>query len=70
MTFVLLVVGIVVVGGLAYAVRAVLVQFAVAIVLAMALEPLVEVFERRGLRRGGAVAVTFSVVAVAALAFA
>jgi predicted PurR-regulated permease PerM len=45
---------------LAQAIRGVLTQLVIAIVLALALEPLVKLFERRGLRRGAAVALTFS----------
>jgi predicted PurR-regulated permease PerM len=55
---------------LAYAARGVLVQLIVAVVLAMAIEPVVDVFERRGLRRGAAVGVSFGLVALALLAFA
>jgi predicted PurR-regulated permease PerM len=54
---------------LAQALRGILTQLVVAIVLAMALEPLVRVFERCGLRRGGAVAATFSVAAVTITVF-
>jgi predicted PurR-regulated permease PerM len=46
--------------ALAYAVRAVLIQLLIAVVLAMALEPFVQMLERRGLRRGLAVGVTFT----------
>ena len=52
---------------LVYATREILTQLVVAIVLALALEPLVQLFERHGLRRGQAVAVTFT-LALAALA--
>jgi predicted PurR-regulated permease PerM len=55
---------------LVYAARSVLVQLTVAVVLAMAIEPVVDVFERRGLRRGAAVGVSFGLVALALLAFA
>jgi predicted PurR-regulated permease PerM len=68
--FILLSAGALALGALAVAVRPVLVQLVVAIVLAMALEPLVESFERRGVRRGGAVGITFTLVAAALLAFA
>jgi predicted PurR-regulated permease PerM len=47
--------------ALAYAARGILVQFVVAIVLAMALDPFVQMLERRGLRRGSAVGVAFTV---------
>ncbi|MFL5953791.1 MAG: AI-2E family transporter [Gaiellaceae bacterium] len=53
-----------------YAARAVLLQLTVAIVLAMAAEPLVRSFERRGLRRGRAVAVSFTLIALALTGFA
>ena len=69
-TFIALTAGALALGALAMAVRTVLVELVVAIVLAMALEPLVESFERRGLRRGAAVGVTFALVVAALLAFA
>ncbi len=69
-TFILLSAAALALGALAMAVRSVLVELVVAIVLAMALEPLVEIFERRGVRRGGAVGITFALVAVALVAFA
>ncbi len=47
--------------ALAYAARGILVQLVVAIVLAMALDPFVQMLERRGLRRGSAVGVAFTV---------
>jgi len=56
--------------GLAYALHSVLTQLVVAIVLAMALEPLVQFFERRRLSRGTAVGVTFMLVAAALVCFA
>src|SRR5439155_12618334 len=68
--FVLLAAGVFLAGQLVFAVRTTLVQLVVAIVVAMAIEPLVRVFEARGVRRGGAVAVAFSLVAVALIAFA
>jgi predicted PurR-regulated permease PerM len=68
--FVLLVGGVVVLGDLALAARTILVQLVVAVVLAMALEPLVHALEARGLRRGAAVAITFTCVAIAVAAFA
>jgi predicted PurR-regulated permease PerM len=55
---------------LAQAIRGVLTQLVVAIVLAMALEPLVKLFERRGLRRGAAVGVTFSLAVLTIALFA
>ncbi|MDX6454274.1 MAG: hypothetical protein QOD48_381, partial [Gaiellaceae bacterium] len=55
---------------LAQAIRGILTQLVVAIVLAMALEPLVKLFERRGLRRGPAVAATFSLAVLTITLFA
>lgn len=46
--------------ALVYAARVVLTQLTVAVVLAMAAEPLVEALERRGLVRGSAVGITFA----------
>jgi predicted PurR-regulated permease PerM len=48
----------------AYAVRTILIQLVVAIVLALACEPVVQLFERRGLRRGQAVGVAFALLAL------
>jgi predicted PurR-regulated permease PerM len=56
--------------ALALALRTVLVELVVAIVLAMALEPLVQVFERRRLSRGASVGVSFLLVAAALVGFA
>src|SRR5262245_56580793 len=56
--------------ALAYATRGILVQLVVAVVLAMALEPLVQVLQRRGLQRGRAVGVAFTLAALAVAAFA
>jgi predicted PurR-regulated permease PerM len=67
--FVLIAGGAFVAGELVVAARTTLVQLLVAIVLAMALEPLVKAFQTRGLPRGGAVAVAFSLVTVALIAF-
>jgi predicted PurR-regulated permease PerM len=53
-----------------YSARAVLLRLVVAIVLAMAAEPLVQSFERRGLRRGSAVGVSFVLVSLALIGFA
>jgi predicted PurR-regulated permease PerM len=69
-TFILLSAGALALGALVMAVRSVLVQLVVAIVLAMALEPLVVIFERRGVRRGAAVGITFGLAVAALLAFA
>ena len=55
---------------LAFAVRTVLTELVVAIVLAMALEPLVQFFQKRRLSRGAAVGVSFTLVAVALVCFA
>jgi predicted PurR-regulated permease PerM len=52
----------------AWAARTVLVELVLAIVLAMAMEPLVRFFERRGLTRGAAVGVSFGAIAVALVA--
>jgi predicted PurR-regulated permease PerM len=68
-TFILLSAGALALGALVMAVRSVLVQLVLAIVLAMALEPLVKLFERR-VRRGAAVGITFGLVAAALVAFA
>jgi predicted PurR-regulated permease PerM len=55
----------------AYAVREVLMQLVVAVVLAMAAEPLVQLLERRGLSRGAAVGTSFALLlaVLAALAY-
>jgi predicted PurR-regulated permease PerM len=53
-----------------YAIRTTLIQLVIAITLAMALEPLVGVFEKRGLTRGRAVAATFGMAAIVLIAFA
>jgi hypothetical protein len=50
-----------------YAARTVLVQLVVAIVLAMAEEPLVQALQRRGLRRGTAVGASFALVHLGSL---
>jgi predicted PurR-regulated permease PerM len=55
---------------LAQALRGILTQLVVAIVLAMALEPLVKLLERRGFGRGQAVAATFSLAALTITLFA
>ena len=53
-----------------YAARTVLVQLVVAVVLALAAEPLVQALERRGLRRGAAVGTSFALVALTLVVFA
>jgi predicted PurR-regulated permease PerM len=53
-----------------YAARTVLVELIVSIVLALAAEPLVQTLERRGLRRGTAVGISFALVALALVVFA
>jgi predicted PurR-regulated permease PerM len=68
--FVGVAIGCVLLLALTWATRAVLIQLVIAIVLAMAAEPLVQVFERRGLRRGAAVGISFALVAAAILVFA
>jgi predicted PurR-regulated permease PerM len=72
-TLVLLVVtalGSILLVALAWAAHAILIQLLVAVVLAMALEPIVQQFERRGLRRGQAVAIAFTVALIGVAAFA
>ena len=56
--------------AVAYTARAVLIQVTVAIVLAMAAEPLVRTFERRGLRRGAAVGISFLLVSLSLVGLA
>jgi predicted PurR-regulated permease PerM len=68
--FVLVVLSAFLVLALVYEARSVLVQLVVAVVLAMAVEPAVQSLERRGLRRGAAVGISFGIVAVALAAFA
>jgi predicted PurR-regulated permease PerM len=68
--FVLLAVAAVALAALALALRTVLVELVVAIVLAMALEPLVQFFEKRRVGRGAAVGISFVAVAAALVAFA
>jgi predicted PurR-regulated permease PerM len=69
--FVALATAVVAAVALAFAVKTVLVELVVAIVLAMAIEPLVKVFQRRrGVSRGAAVGLAFTVVVVALVAFA
>ena len=55
---------------LVYEARSVLIQLVVAVVLAMAVEPAVQALERRGLRRGTAVGISFGIVVLALAAFA
>ena len=55
--------------GLAYAAREILIQLLAAIVLAMAFEPPVRALERRGLARDHAVGITFLLAVLGALAF-
>jgi predicted PurR-regulated permease PerM len=68
--FVAVALGSLVLLAAAYAVRSVLVQLIVSIVLALAAEPLVQALERRGLRRGAAVGITFGLVVLALIGFA
>jgi predicted PurR-regulated permease PerM len=70
LVFVALVAAAVLLAALAYALRTVLTELVVAIVLAMALEPLVQFFEKRRLSRGAAVGVAFALVAAALVGFA
>ena len=51
--------------ALLYAARGILIQLLVAVVLAMALEPFVQLLERRGVGRGRAVGITFALAALA-----
>jgi predicted PurR-regulated permease PerM len=55
---------------LAYATRTILTQLVVAIVLAMAAEPLVQALQRRGLRRGSAVGLSFGLLVLVLAGFA
>jgi predicted PurR-regulated permease PerM len=55
--------------ALAYAVRSILTQLVAAIVLAMAAEPVVQAFQRRGLSRGLAVGLGFGLLVAALVAF-
>jgi len=52
-----------------YALRTIVIQLILAIVLAMAAEPLVRLFERRGAPRARAVGISFAVVAIVLSAF-
>jgi predicted PurR-regulated permease PerM len=56
--------------GLAYAARGILSQLVIAVVLAMAVEPLVQALERRGLRRGSAVGIAFGLLTLSVVGFA
>ena len=67
--FVAIALGALVLLALAYAARSILTQFVAAIVLAMAAEPLVQAFERRGLSRGQAVGVSFGLLVAVLVAF-
>lgn len=62
--------GTFVLGELVFAIRTTLIQLVIAIVLAMALEPLVQVLEKRGLTHGRAVGTTFALAAGALVVFA
>jgi predicted PurR-regulated permease PerM len=68
-TFVAVSLAGVLVVALLYAARGILIQLLVAVVLAMALEPFVQLLERRGIGRGRAAGITFTVVALAVAAF-
>jgi predicted PurR-regulated permease PerM len=67
--FVAVALGALVLLALAYAARSILTQFVAAIVLAMAAEPLVQAFERRGLSRGQAVGISFGLLVAVLVAF-
>jgi predicted PurR-regulated permease PerM len=68
-TFVVVVLGAVLLLVLAYAGRGILTRLVVAVVLAMALEPAVQQLQRRGIGRGYAVGITFALAALAGAAF-
>jgi predicted PurR-regulated permease PerM len=68
-TFVFVALAAVLLLALAFAARAILVELLVAIVLAMALEPAIQPLERRGVKRGQAVGITFAIAVVAVAAF-
>ena len=68
-TFVAVSLGGVLLLALIYAARGILIQLLVAVVLATALEPFVQALERRGVRRGQAVGITFTLAALGAAAF-
>jgi predicted PurR-regulated permease PerM len=70
LTFVVFLLGGLLLVAAAYGVRAILVQFLAAVVLAMAMEPPVQGLERRGLSRSRAVGVTFILAVVVVAAFA
>jgi predicted PurR-regulated permease PerM len=62
--FVAVALGVLLLLAVAYALRSILVQLLVAVVLAMAVEPLVGALERRGLRRGAAAGITFALLSI------
>ena len=68
-TFVVISLGAVLLVALVYAARGILVELLVAIFLAMALEPAVELLERRGVARSYAVGITFAAAVLAVAAF-
>jgi predicted PurR-regulated permease PerM len=68
-TFVVVSLGAVLLLAFAYAARGILIQLLIAVVLAMALEPFVQSLERRGVRRGQAVGITFALAALGVAAF-
>jgi predicted PurR-regulated permease PerM len=68
--FVAFALGSVVLLGAVYALRTIVIQLILAIVLAMAAEPLVRLFERRGAPRVRAVGITFALLAIVLSAFA
>src|SRR5260221_6756084 len=69
-TLVAVTLGSVLLLGLLYATREILIQLVIAVVLAMALEPFVQALERRGAPRGRAVGITFTLAALGVAAFA
>jgi predicted PurR-regulated permease PerM len=68
--FVTVAIGALLLLALLYSARHVLVQLVVAVVLALALEPIVKGFERRGLGRGAAAGLTFALAALGLIVFA
>jgi predicted PurR-regulated permease PerM len=69
-TFVAMALGAVLLLAFLYAAHTVLVQLVVAIVFALAAEPLVQAFERRGVRRGTAVGISFAILLVSLVGLA
>jgi predicted PurR-regulated permease PerM len=70
LVFVSLAIGGVLLVALAYAAKSILIQLTLAVVLAMAIEPVVAAFERRGLSRGKSVGIAVAAVAIVLAGFA